>query len=495
MSDQLHDLMTRIAEQAGPGPQDPTLWARARKARRLRRRLRAVAVGALVLAVLALVTVAGVQRNTAGPPPVNQPDRRSGPGIPSTVYAVPGTGGLPLETDLGVGVAAVAMSNSSGAFVVTADDGRYHRLRLAGFDPERFRADLAGLALSPDGHQLVWSWHGVGRLGPGAHRDDTWGVRVADLTTGEVRSVPVDAGSRGLHSNPRWSPDGSYVVMDQVFGVDSGANLPPPLDADYAVERFGVVLDTRLMRLTDMFGSYLDGDLLDPWMVSPAGKGYRVVEDRLLTWEHDRGETEGRRSVITKGVADFSTGRFSPDGRWLLLAGRDLSTGLALVDVERNGGPLRVAPPRMGRGLDLLGWTDDRRVLAVRSASGDESADRELVRLTVVPAPSELASGASGPVRLAVEKLGRLVGAGDQTVVSIASDLAAGQRTTWDADAPPFVSPANQSEPDGPASARAPAAADEPGAARWTLLLTGAAVLLLAAAAALGVASTRPPRR
>ena len=28
MSDQLHDLLTRIADQAGAGPNDPTLWDR-----------------------------------------------------------------------------------------------------------------------------------------------------------------------------------------------------------------------------------------------------------------------------------------------------------------------------------------------------------------------------------------------------------------------------------------------------------------------------------
>ena len=34
MSEQLKELMTRLADEAGPAPQDPLLWQRARQSRR-----------------------------------------------------------------------------------------------------------------------------------------------------------------------------------------------------------------------------------------------------------------------------------------------------------------------------------------------------------------------------------------------------------------------------------------------------------------------------
>ena len=435
MSDQLPGLMSRIADQAGQVPNDPTLWDRARRARRDRRRLRAAAAGALVLALLAVLTVAGLGTDrVADPPPVEQPDnQRHGPGIPSTIHGVSGTGGLELERDLGVGQAAVALSTSSGVFVVTAADGAYHRVRLAGFHPELHSAALAGLALSPDGRRLAWTWQGP----PGPDGSDyAWGLRVADLTTGDVRKVRAAVSfNAGVLSNPRWSPDGRYVVMDEVFGVGQvdGVWVPPP-DAGYAIEYFGAVLDVRRMRLTSIVGSYLDGSPYDAWVVAPTRRAYRVVGDRLLTWAHARGEAWHRTTLAT-GVSGASTGRISGDGRWLLLSGRDGSTGVALVDLDAPGPGTPVTRVGTRAEIDVIGWTDDRHVLALE---GPVEGDRHLIRLAIEPAPADLES-ATGPVRLEVERLGSLVGADAGTSVSVAVDLAAGERTTWDADAPPFV--------------------------------------------------------
>ena len=57
MSDQLRDVMTRIAERAEPLPPDPTLWSRARRARRRGDLVTATAVGAAVFALAATVGV------------------------------------------------------------------------------------------------------------------------------------------------------------------------------------------------------------------------------------------------------------------------------------------------------------------------------------------------------------------------------------------------------------------------------------------------------
>jgi hypothetical protein len=437
MSDQLNDLLTRIADQAGPGPNDPALWSRARRARRDRRRIRAAAVGALVLAVLAVLTVAGLGGHpVADPPPVEQPERRDGPGIPATVHAVPGTGGLRLERDLGVGQAAVALSTPAGAFVVTAADGVYHRVRLAGFHPELHSAALAGLALSPDGRRLAWTWQGP----PGPDGSDyAWGLRVADLTSGDVRTVRAAVSfNAGVLSHPRWSADGRHVVMDEVFGVGLvDGDWVPPADADYAIEYFGAVLDVRRMRLTSIAGSYLDGSPYDAWVVAPSRRAYRVVGDRLLTWAPPvRGREVWRRATLATGVSGASTGRISGDGRWLLLSGRLGSTTVALVDLDTPGPGATATRVETRAEIDVLGWTDDRHVLALE---GPVEGERSLIRLAIEPAPADLVPGATGPVRLDGEELGSLVGADAGTSVSIAVDLAAGERTTWDADPPPFV--------------------------------------------------------
>jgi hypothetical protein len=495
VTEQLHDLMTAIADRAGPGGRDPALWARARKARRDRRRLRVAAVAVTVAAVLGTLTFAGVEEARRDePPPVEQPHRSEGPGIPSTVYAVPGDGGLPLETDLAVGRASVALTNSSGAFVVTADDGVYHRLRLPGYYPVPFSAGLAGLALSPDGRQLVWSWHSAERPGRD-ERPGTWGLRLADLTTGAVRTVgPGFLDGSGVHSNPRWSPDGRYVVADQVYGIEIDERwAPPAADANYAIEYFGAVLDTRRMRLASIVGSYLDGSPYDAWVVAPSRRAYRVVGDRLLTWAHEHGREAWRRSTLATGVSGSSTGRISGDGRWLLLSGRDGTTGVALVDLEARDRPATVVRVETGAEVDVLGWTDDRHVLALQ---GPVEADRTLVRLALEP--PELASERTSSAQLDVERLGSFLGAGEDTTVSIAADLAAGDRTTWDADAPSFATaePEAAGTPDdGSVPASQDAQDPQDGRSSVSLLGVGGAVAAALLALALGLRRRRRPAR
>jgi hypothetical protein len=130
MTEQLHDLLTRIADQAGPGNTDPTtLWSRAQHARRRDRAMRASAVALTALALVGAIAI-GLGTRNAPPPAKQTPPTHQG--IPSTVRGLHGNGGLDLETDLAVGPASVAIENQSGAFVITAADGVYHRLRLPG---------------------------------------------------------------------------------------------------------------------------------------------------------------------------------------------------------------------------------------------------------------------------------------------------------------------------------------------------------------------------
>src|SRR4051794_11050877 len=51
MADQLRDLLTRLADEAGTVPDDPTLWRRARRSRQRRGWLATSAVAAVVLII------------------------------------------------------------------------------------------------------------------------------------------------------------------------------------------------------------------------------------------------------------------------------------------------------------------------------------------------------------------------------------------------------------------------------------------------------------
>jgi hypothetical protein len=214
MSEQLKELMGRLADEAGPAPQDPVLWQRARKSRRRDGWVMATvaAVAVLVVTGSAIVGVAAVRDDP--PPPADEPtEPRGEPGIPSAIEFPFGDGALELERDLAVGRASVAIANNTAAFVITADDGVYHRLDLPGFDPALYAdggSEVSGLALSPDGTKLVYGWQGT------SNSPKESGARLLDLQTGEVttlaRQTLYDEPARLLTWGFSWSPDSRFVV-------------------------------------------------------------------------------------------------------------------------------------------------------------------------------------------------------------------------------------------------------------------------------------------
>ena len=110
MSDQLRDLLSRVADDAPAPRPDPTLW---RRARRARTRNRALAVGAVAatVAVIATVAVQGQRLSSDPDPAPNPPEHRL-----TSVHGVVGDGGLRLERDLAVGQATAVVTNDSNTW-------------------------------------------------------------------------------------------------------------------------------------------------------------------------------------------------------------------------------------------------------------------------------------------------------------------------------------------------------------------------------------------
>ncbi len=398
MSDQLRDVMTRIAGRAHPSPPDPTLWSRARRARRRGDLVAATAIGA---AVFALAAGVGVLVQPSPDRPASSPTQR--PGIPSIVRGVWDDGGLELETDLAVGPASVAIANPTGAFVVTADDGVYHRLNLPGFDaavyddPDVRRTGMVGLSLSPEGTRLAFGWHAPLPTETGQESGFVRsGLRILDLSTGEVEDVQEDREPPGEFAygisaqdfpwghvpyGMRWSPSGRYLVYEQVW-----AAVPPKgvtverwgqeLQEAYRQKAFAAgtsVYDTGTGRRFDArenrsnpSGFWLSGIWgMDGWprMVGDDGTIANVsVNNRV-----DVASPGGRVVTVARlpgGPAhdDHTVGLFDGPDRAILETGSS-SSHLLAVDL-RTGVHERVELPLTSVHVDLVGWIGRDHALA-----------------------------------------------------------------------------------------------------------------------------------
>ena len=118
-----------------------------------------------------------------------------------------------VESDLAIGTQAVGYVTSSGVPVlIDAEDGGYHLLRLPGFNGRAASADdyRAGLALSPDGHRLAYPF-----VNPSARTPDgpmPSGIRIVDLETGDVTTVPLTGGDGVMLNSIAWAPGGGWLV-------------------------------------------------------------------------------------------------------------------------------------------------------------------------------------------------------------------------------------------------------------------------------------------
>ncbi len=326
-TDHLRDALHRIGEDAPVVDVDRDTWSRARRARTRDRALGLVA-GAAVVAVLA-GALAWL------PTRVETPVAANGGAVPSTIWSTPED--VPSEAGLAVGRASVAYAAPVGAnlraVVVGARDGGYHPLELPGYIGLSDLADASyrSLTLSPDGHRLAYVFVGTPPRSAGDPTPVASGVRVLDLGTGELRSIPLTGGQGVLVRAVSWSPDSRWLVWSgQVAtrwvrqgasfgdreaagliapGAPTSLPLPEPQNTDevteYAVADTGAVaiLTSREVTFWDggatvpdpvqvadrnsyaMAGDYRDGSVVD------LRAAYRGVDYRMA--RHDSQEASG----------------------------------------------------------------------------------------------------------------------------------------------------------------------------------------------------------
>ncbi len=489
MTDALRDTLTRIAEQAQPAPADPTLWSRARRARRRGDLLATAAAGTAVL-VLAVALGTLVQPDPDRPDPTHDPAQRAG--IPAVVHGVVGRGGLPLETDLAVGTASVAIANPTGAFVVGADDGVYHRLDLPGFDPavyddpELRRHGMVALRLSPDGTRLAYAFHGPLPAQSGQkHGFVTSGVRIVDLESGAVETLlgdqPLPAEYMYYVSandfqwavvpyGIRWSPDGRYLTYDQVWVVASTEGEADTLADLRGTHRFGsgysapTVVDTR--GETDFavrnLGSYVNWWSGWPSSVSDSG----VLVRAGLSFVRPGGR-EVERTLPPIGDDEFPWTVGLVDDHGHVVMETELASNRLLEVDLRSGASHDLELDLVPVHVDLLGWIGRGHALA-EVRQGEES------HLTVLDL-----SGTRVESNLAAT----IESAGTDSTFSFATDLASVAHPTRD-----FASPADREE-SAPAAGAVRAGAE--GVASPDRLWLAAGLVGGVAAAVLALAAVR----
>lgn len=408
MTQQLRDELVRIGDAApavAPTPDlAPDLW---RRGRRARTRDRLVAAGAVVAVVVALGGIATAAMG--GPSELLPAAPTSGdPGVPSTLYAVPGhlqkqdndqrfTG--PLSPTLAVGLGAVAFVTDTGLpVVVDAESGEYHLLDLPGWQGGDVlvgmlldASDSQPLAISPDGRQLAWAW-----AEPGGRTDTATiaaGARVLDLESGDVRTVVITSPGRATLSGQgvlvrtlAWSPDSRWLAwsgltVQEWNAAGIGGFSRAPLAGRIAPDSTRPGIQWRTNSSTSVTGTAItdDGTLLvtqqDGWVMR-----YQAASPQ------DRSFSVGR--VLNPAPA----GAVSPDGSMLAVGSYARETSMDLADLEG----IRLAPRALspdvypeGAFVRPLGWLDDDTVVVLARTEGDGDLGRSHIAVMSAPTVPE----------------------------------------------------------------------------------------------------------
>jgi eukaryotic-like serine/threonine-protein kinase len=250
---------------------------------------------------------------------------------------------------LSTGVGSFA--TSAGATLVYQTGG--DRQRLAWFDRSGLEtggvgieADYVGLAISPDGKQLL-----IDRADP---RITTRDVLLFDLERGVASPITT---SRFTEAFGTWVPGQDFVL----YSISRGG---PP----YMVRRdLGSGTETRLLRR---------GGFQQPTSVSADGQtvlfSLREAGGSFEIWSV-RLDGEGSPSPLVQTSGDDVDGRFSRDGRWVaFLSNESGRSELYLTPFPGPGARVRVSPDgaravRWSHATGELIWlTPDRRVVVAR---------------------------------------------------------------------------------------------------------------------------------
>jgi hypothetical protein len=463
MTEQLRDVLTRVADRSGPVSVDPSLWSRAVRTRRRRQGFTAAAAVLLVITLVGgIVLATGVHRTAS--PPVDRPDRHD----PIEIVGIAGDGGLRLEKDLAIGRGSVAIVNDTAAFVVTADDGVAHRLALPGFDAPLYAraaaesgADLSEmLSLSPDGTKLIYAWHEpfvpqptrcsrsvCGEPGEGWVQS---GARLLDLTTGVLDTYPSRPDELSwtsqlsrTNSGFRWSADSRLVAFYEGAG---GPAAPTEswggriLDTTQKVRwsEGGLQLNPRsvdeMSGLPDSAAPALDNAGQAAWVNTPVLRGEPQLEKQSLMTSTDG----ARPQPLPVGTAGWGSGRFSPDGQTLLLEPAGLDDRILAIDPGRPDSArqllLKGELPSDSVRTELVGWVGTDQALAtVHQASGTGSwegdADLALLNLDLDARTAD------------VTVVGRVDTGDTGSAFSLAGDLLAVDLSANDSESPMAEAP------------------------------------------------------
>lgn len=359
----LHDRLVDLASDAPAATPDPRLWDRAARFHRRRRAGTAALVAVAVLAVVSLVGIDTWQRS----PGVDPAAPGTAPALPARIWEP--SGWLPGNDGQPTGPLALLreterngwLGSEDGVVAVSATTGEYLFLDLPD-DAHR------GHALSPDGSKVAYWITGETTGSPQTSDGQDLpavGIAVWDAESGEVRRHEVETEhGLGIAADPVWADATALVATWGEYRV-----------GDDAPARFQ--------------GGFYSGEGLRVWDVA-ADDAPRLLG---LDAEVDAGNGSGQvlLTVDDRPVLDVRTGRRSgPSGRrtdygWVSALSPD---GSAIAFPRSNPGPLLLL--RGDERPDVLieedveeavGWTDGETV--VFATSDPEAVDRDM-RLEVV---------------------------------------------------------------------------------------------------------------
>ncbi|MEQ7010574.1 hypothetical protein ABN028_30785 [Actinopolymorpha sp. B17G11] len=370
MTERLHDLLERLADDAPRPRVDHDLFRRARGARRRDRMLVAGGAVALVVLIVAGISVlsADGKWRTDLVTPVTENDV---PAMPSRLYRVPEhVNGV--EDNLAIGpVAAAYYGDSEAVVLVSAVDGQYRRVRLPGLIEFAYMIEHRMMALSPDGTKLAYAWHAA--VPENDNPRVPSGVAVVDLMTGEVRRYARPGGQGVEAGQVSWSPNGRFLTYTLTnHKVWDGSSA----DGQMRIER----LDVHDGSATVIPFPRADGSPA----VSDDGRVGVVGFDFAWLWDP---KSRPQLTRVELG-RPMGTAAWSPTGARIAIGSDDLNEDAPIVVIDpRNDSRLNIDRPGLNQ---VAAWLDDSRIVVLHvepQALGAESEtdvpDRSLQVLDV----------------------------------------------------------------------------------------------------------------